>query len=195
MSNVCKLGDVFFTVVEEEKINYSNDVTTRNVEDGTTISDNVANKPVTINIDGVIFNNTGYPWEQITKLRRYCLDKNVLRYYANFGYYSSMVITSFENTHNKDIAEGITFNMTLQQLRIIEKQTISINTSRFTIPNIEALKNQIKESKSASKKSNSSKSTTTKKAKAKAKPKSNKGRQTKKTKAKKSVLDKIKNKF
>ncbi|MCY6957899.1 phage baseplate protein [Clostridium brassicae] len=142
MPNICKLGDVFFTVVEEEKINYSNDVTTRNVEDGTTISDNVANKPVTISIDGIIFNNTGYPWEQITKLRRYCLDKNVLRYYANFGYYSSMVITSFENTHNKDVAEGITFNMTLQQVRIIEKQTISINTSRFTIPDIEALKKQ-----------------------------------------------------
>lgn len=180
MPNLCKLGDVFLTVVEEENYSYSNSITERPMEDGSKITDHAKSDLITIRISGILTGKTSYPQEDLTKLRLYCLNRNVLKYVGiqNFG---SVMIESFGNNHSKEVANGISFDINLKEIRIAKKTTVNINTGKFSIPDIEALKNQLQANQSA--------------ATAKVKQTTKAGTKAKTTKSNTSVLQKIKDKF
>ena len=180
MPNLCKLGDVFLTIVEEEEYNYSNDITERAMEDGSKVTDHAKSNLITINISGIIKGKGMYPQEELTKLRMYCLNRNVLKYIGvqKFG---SCMIESFSNVH--DIKNGISFNITLKEIRIVKKTSIAVNTGKLNIPDIERLKEQLEEQKKSKQSANT-----------KLKTKTNQGRKTKQPKkGKESKLQKILN--
>jgi hypothetical protein len=196
MSNLSKLGDVYFTEVENEDYNYSNDITSNPVEDGSTVSDNVHSNPISIQISGILIGRTAYPQEKLIILRNYALNGDIISYNGIQGF-EKCIIESFDNKHSVDVANGITFDITLKIISIASKQTINVNVTSLNIPDIEALKDQMSADKAADKAA----------AKAAAGVRVNgmisKGRQTKKkatatsTKAKKStsVLQKIIDKY
>lgn len=187
MPNLCKLGDVFLTVVEEEEYNYSNDVTERAMEDGSKITDHAKSNLITIKISGIITGTGAYPQEQLTKLRLYCLNRNVLKY-VGIQSFSSVIIESFNNNHNKNIANGITFDMNLKEIRIVKKVSVAVNTGELNIPDIERLKQQIEDQKQAAK---DVKTEAKKTAKAKLKKPTSAGKKGKTKQAKQTPLDKI----
>ncbi|NEZ48026.1 hypothetical protein FDF74_12680 [Clostridium niameyense] len=197
MPNLCKLGDVYFTIVEEESYTYSNSITDRAVEKGSNISDHAKRNPVKVKISGIITGKNSYPQEQLTKLRNYSSNRNIVRY-VGVQRFGTMMIESFDNEHTKEIEDGIKFSIDLREVIICKQVAVNVNTGCFNIPDIEKLKEQLEEQKKAkeeakrnNKKTSSSSSRTVKSTRAKVTPKSKKGRQTKQPKKKKSVLQNI----
>ena len=191
MEGLSKLGDVYLTVVEEETYNYSNSITEKAMEDGSKATDHATSNLITIHISGVMIGKGKYPQEDLTKLRMYCLNRNVLRY-EGIQNFSSVMIESFGNKHGVEIANGITFDITLKEIRKVKKQNIAVNTGKLNIPDIEELKEQIKD-KEQNKKDTKNEAKKQQKVAAKTKLKkiTNKGRQAKQPKQKKSILQKI----
>lgn len=150
MPNLSKLGDVYFTEVENENFTYSNDITDKPMEDGTVVQDNVKSNPTEINISGILTGKTAYPQAELTQLRMYALNGTVVAYKGVQGF-SKCIIESFENDHSCDVANGITFNMTLKVCKFATKQIVNINVGGLTIPDIEALEDQLSAQKTASK--------------------------------------------
>ena len=146
-----KLGEVYFTVVEEEDYTYSNDITDRPVEDGSIITDNVRNKPIEIKITGILTGKGAYPQQQLTMLRLYSLNGDILSY-VGIQSFSRCVIENFENKHNAEVGNGITFDITLKEVKIAVRTEIHIAVTTLKIPDIEALQNQLEAQQSANKK-------------------------------------------
>ncbi|KEI18248.1 phage baseplate protein [Clostridium haemolyticum] len=221
MDSWCKLGDIYFNLVEEEQVNFENEVTDKPVEDGSTITDHIQNKPIILNIKGAIFHRKVLPDWHINELRKIWKDKQVVTY-IGMEHWGNVVVTSFRNTYTNTLRNGIEFEMTLQQIQVTKKSYVNINTGGFTIPDIEKLKEQIqdakqdkkdakreakqaikqaeKDKKKAAEKAAKAKEQEKKKAQTKVKKKTKKGRQAKKavknsSKGKKSVLQKIRNRF
>ncbi|NFJ83965.1 hypothetical protein FDA84_14865 [Clostridium botulinum] len=169
MPNLCKLGDIYLTVVKEEQISFSNSITERNVEDGAIITDHAKKNMIGIQISGYIFDNKEYPEATINQLRRYSVNRTVLKYYG-VNNWRSCIMENFDFSHSASIGNGIEFSIKLREIGIIQKTYVSINAGKLNIPNIEALKEQLEEKKQAKEEAK----------KAKIEAKKNKGKQAKK---------------
>lgn len=108
----CKLGDVLFTSTTGESTNMSNDVTNKAIEGGT-VSDHVANKPLTMNIVGIIVGDDSQ--EKLETIRDYTRDGDVLRY-VGCDTANNMVITSFATDRSVKIKGGVSFTLALQEV-------------------------------------------------------------------------------
>ncbi|WP_061306765.1 phage baseplate protein [Clostridium botulinum] len=169
MPNLCKLGDVYLTVVKEEQINFSNSITEKNVEDGATITDHARKNMIGIQISGYIFDNKEYPEATINQLRRYSVNRTILKYYG-VNNWRSCIMESFDFKHSAEIGLGIEYTIQLKEVNIVNKTYVSINASKLSIPNIEALKEQLEAQKEAKEEAK----------RAKLEAQKNKGKQTKK---------------
>ncbi len=148
-SKLTRFEQVAFTVVEEETYTYSNDVTTKPLEDNSVVSDHVQNKPIIIHITGIITGKGKYPQERLDLLRKYCIQGTVGQYYGIQTLWN-FVITNLENKHTADVGNGCAFTMDLQQVLTARKEVVNILTSDITIPDIEALKSQLSSSSTSS---------------------------------------------
>lgn len=184
MANLCRFKDVYFTVVEKETYTYSNEITDKPVEDDSVVSDHIQNKPITISLTGVIIGDGTYPQQQLDLLRRYCIQGVVDNYYGMQTLWN-FAIVSFENEHTCEVANGVKFTMTLKQIIAARKEVVNILTSDISIPDIEALKDQLSAQRSANKAA----------IRAKIIPPKRTGKQTKAKKEKPSVLEKIKSRY
>lgn len=184
MPNLSKLGDIYFTEVEEEDYNFSNDITNNSVEDGSTVSDNVHNNPSTLDINGILIGTTAYPQEELNTLQGYAENGDILAYIGIQGF-EQCAIETFNKKHTVDVGNGITFSITLKKIKIATKQSISINVGNLNIPDIEALKAEMSAQSSVNKAA----------AKARITGITTKGRTTKKKATATSVLQKIKDRY
>ena len=139
--DLSKLGAVYFTVVKEENWNYSNAVTDKPLEDGSTITDHAQSNPIKLSISGVITQSIGYPTEDIKKLQDYSLNNEVLTYIGT-DTLANCIIESFDKKHTVDIANGIEFSLSLKEIRVANKQVANISVGSLSIPDIELLKAQ-----------------------------------------------------
>jgi hypothetical protein len=167
-AKLAKLGDIFLTVLKEEVIEYSNEITERPMEDGSVVTDHIRNNLIVININGLIFGKKAYPQEDLTKLRYYLINKNMLAYYGVQGF-TKVAMEKFSNKHSSEVKYGIEFDITLKEIRFSRRTTTNINTAKLNIPDIERLKEQLEEKKQAKQEAKKSKMNSTK----------NKGRQSK----------------
>lgn len=108
----CKLGDVLFTSTTGESTTMSNDVTNKAIEGGT-VSDHVANKPLTMGISGIIVGDDSQ--EKLEIIRDYTRDGDVLRY-VGCDTANNMVITSFGTDRSVKIKGGVSFTLALQEV-------------------------------------------------------------------------------
>lgn len=186
MPNLSKLGDIYFTEVESEDYNFSNDITSNAIEDGSNVADNVHSNPISIEISGILIGDTSYPDEDIETLENYALNSDLITYNGIKGF-EKCIIENFDSKHSSDVANGITFDITLKIIKIVYKQTVAVNVGTLDIPDIEALKDQIEADKSAKK------AAAKKAAGIRVNGMVSKGRQTKKKSS--SVLQKIVDKY
>lgn len=138
---LCKLQDVEFNVVSEELPSYENEVTNRPVENLGSIVDNVDNKPLIFQINGLV---TGVDaFQKIKQLRKYVADKQILRYVGR-NVIANVVIEKLATTHNNRNATGFGFDITLKQIRVATIETVQIKAPDPAIPRIPPASTQTK---------------------------------------------------
>lgn len=117
------LGDIEFSVVEQDDISISTDITDKPVERGQDVSDHVKPKPDKLSIKGIIVGpDASKKW---SKIKMYSKTGELLTY-VNRVIYDNMVIESFNPVHGRDVANGYKFSMTLKQVRISKPDEIAI---------------------------------------------------------------------
>lgn len=129
-----KLNDVFIDVLQEEQVNFSNDVTTNPVEDSTYITDNIQGKPIEFSINGIIRDKVN-----IDKMRVYVNARKAVRYVGinNFG---NAAILSYSETYNSEVSNGVTFNMSLRILKVAKKVAVEISLANLKLPDFAKIK-------------------------------------------------------
>lgn len=113
-SNKANLGEVEFSVVEEESPEYTTEITERTVERGTDIADHIRSRPVSLSISGVVVGDDAA--QKLSKLREYARKGEVLRYVGR-NIFANMVIQSFPTSHTYRIRNGFSFQMELKEVR------------------------------------------------------------------------------
>lgn len=139
-----KLGDVIFSVNTGEKVNLSNKITDKPVEDGTNISDNVSPNPLKMSFSGIVVGDDAQ--DKLNLLRKYSNEGSILRYIARNDI-NNVVIESLSTTHDNKIRNGFKFDITLKKIRIAKQKTVNIDLSKIKIPNIKELSKKAKKTR------------------------------------------------
>lgn len=113
-SKKCKIGDVIITVTSDETTMMSNDITDKPIEGGT-VSDHVINKPLTMSITGIIVGDDCQ--EKLDKIRGYLVNGDLVRY-VGAETAKNMVIESFGTGRTVSIKGGVSFSLSLKEVRI-----------------------------------------------------------------------------
>ena len=113
-SKKCKIGDVIITVTSDETTTMSNDITDKPIEGGT-VSDHVLNKPLTMSITGIIVGDDCQ--EKLDKIRSYLVSGDLVRY-VGAETAKNMVIESFGTGRSVSIKGGVSFSLSLKEIRI-----------------------------------------------------------------------------
>lgn len=142
-------NDVIFSVVKEEEDTRANEITEKPMEDGNSVTDHIHNKPITLRIEGVVTKrpNSEKAYSQLNKFWR---ERKLLKYYGRVTI-GNVQILNLNTSRDKNIADGFEFSMVLQHIIITKKKTVKINTKKLNIPDIETLKMQLEEERSAQK--------------------------------------------
>ncbi len=117
------LGDIELSVVESENPEYSNDITSNPVEQGTDITDHVRQNPISFSISGVVTGEKAA--ETIARLRKYQNDGAMLRYVGRNAV-DNLIIEKLSTTHDNSIRNGFTFDISLKHVRIAKGQQTEI---------------------------------------------------------------------
>lgn len=121
-----RLGNVEFSVVDDENATDSVSITDNPVESGQDVSDHMKQEPSTIDITGIIVGDDAA--DKIRQLRKYQTDR-VLVTYVGRNIYSNMGLLTFKRNHGKDIANGFAFDMALKQVRIATASQVEIKVA------------------------------------------------------------------
>ena len=116
---------VEFDVVTGESINRSGSLTSSPVEDNTTVADNFALSPYTISISGICTNDAPNKLSNLTKL----FEQPSLCIYEGRSIDENCVMTSFNSTHDGDIAGGFKFSISLQLVKLSHTREFQFPTS------------------------------------------------------------------
>ncbi|MCL2415790.1 MAG: hypothetical protein FWD01_03150 [Defluviitaleaceae bacterium] len=111
---VAVLGDVLLSAVTSETVTHSSEVTDKAVEDGQDIADHMKEKPDTVSISGVIVGENA--WTALARIRQMRNQRELVTY-TNRNIFTSMAITNINTDHDKTIAGGCKFNITLKHVR------------------------------------------------------------------------------
>ena len=134
MEKRVKLGDIEFSVVEEEKPRDTVTITDHPVEKGQDVSDHVKQESSIIDILGIIVGDDAA--EKLNKLQKYQKEGKLLSYVGR-NVYSNMAIQTLDRNHGKDVRNGFAYNITLKQVRLstakeVELQVVSPVTKQPT---------------------------------------------------------------
>lgn len=140
--SLCKLGDIEFEVVSDERPQLANEVTDRPVEDIGSVSDHVENKPLVFAFDGLATGNNAF--QKLQTLRQYWKDKTLLQYVGRNAI-MSVVIEVLNTTHNNRNARGFSFSITLKQIRVAKVELAQIQAPDPAIPRIAPVTTQTKD--------------------------------------------------
>ena len=148
--SLSKLGDIEL-LVEEETFTYDSDVTDNPMEDGSYMSDNMHVKPIEGKLTGIICNMSGdYPSYEHDTLRSYHDNATIIDYYG-IRALQNCVLQNLEIVQNAQTGGGFTFTATIKQLFVAQKTSIGVGVSNLSIPDIQALKDQLQADETAQK--------------------------------------------
>ena len=116
-----KLGEVEFSVVEEESPEYAAEIAERTVENGQDLVDHVRQRPITLNISGVVVGEEA--GSKLAKLRDYARKSTVLKYVGR-NIFGNMVIQSLPTSHTFRIRNGFQFRMELKAVRFAKSKFV-----------------------------------------------------------------------
>lgn len=123
MKRRVKLGDIEFSVVEEEKPRDMVTITDHQVEKGQDVSDHVKQESSIIDIVGVIVGDDATA--TLSKLQRH-QKEGTLSTYIGRNVYNNMAILTMDRNHGKDIANGFAYNIALKQVRISTAKEVEL---------------------------------------------------------------------
>lgn len=118
-----KLGDVEFTVVENENAKDSAIITDNPVESGQDVSDHIKQNPSYINIRGQMIGEDAPV--NLQKLKKYQQDGELLTYTGRNSY-PNMVIEDIDRVHGVQNKTGFSFDIKLKQVRIATAKEVEI---------------------------------------------------------------------
>lgn len=123
MQRRAKLGDIEFSVVEDEKPRDLVTITDNSVENGQDVSDHVKQESSIIDLKGQMI---GYDAsKKLQQLKKYQREGKLLNYIGR-NIYNNMGILTIDRDHGKQISNGFEFNITLKQVRIATAKTVEI---------------------------------------------------------------------
>lgn len=120
------LGKVTFDVVENESVSETSDSTDHSVEQGQDVSDHVKHNPSTLTITGV-FVKEDSP-QKLQQLRKHRQDRDLLTYTGR-NVFSNVVIISITRNHNASNKFGLSYDITLKQIRISKASKVNIKVA------------------------------------------------------------------
>lgn len=123
MERRVKLGDIEFSVVEDEKPRDLATITDHQVESGQDVSDHIKQESSILDIVGVIVGDDAA--ETLSKLQKHQREGK-LSTYVGRNVYANMAIQSIDRNHGKQIANGFAYNITLKQVRISTAKEVEI---------------------------------------------------------------------
>lgn len=124
MQRRAKLGDIEFTIIEDEKPRDVVVITDNSVENGQDISDHVKQNPSIIDLYGQMIGIDAAA--KLNTLKKYQREGKLLTYIGR-SIYDNMAIQSIDRSHGKNIRNGFSFNITLKQVRIATAKEVVIN--------------------------------------------------------------------
>lgn len=126
-----KIGTVNITAITSEKVNRSNEVTSKPVENSNYIIDNVRPNPITIDIVGQVTGDDAA--DKLEVLKGYRDNADEIEYIGR-NWFRNCVIESFTDDHGPNVRNGFDFTMTLKVLRVAVAETVSIDLSKIKLP-------------------------------------------------------------
>lgn len=123
MGRRVKLGDVEFSVVEDEKPRDIVTITDNSVENGQDVSDHVKQESSIIDLTGQMIGDDAS--KKLQQLKKYQREGKLLNYIGR-NIYNNMGILTIDRDHGKQISNGFEFNITLKQVRIATAKTVEI---------------------------------------------------------------------
>ena len=115
-----KLNDIEIDNIQSQNISYSNNVTEKAIEDGEDITDHLHLQPKIIDLDCIIKGDFQNKKQKIKNLRD---ERKLIKFYdsVNLKTHKDLVVTSLKFPENKDMKDGLKFNISLQEVIIAEK--------------------------------------------------------------------------
>ena len=110
-------------VVIEERPEFNTEVSDHPIEDGASVSDHVALRPVTIPMNGVVAGEGAA--EKIAALRRWRNERHRLRYTGR-NIFKNYVISELSSEHDAEVGDGFRFRRVLQEVRIVKPALVEI---------------------------------------------------------------------
>lgn len=123
MQRRAKLGDIEFSVVEDEKPRDLVTITDNSVENGQDVSDHVKQESSIIDLKGQMIGDDAS--KKLQQLKKYQREGKLLNYIGR-NIYNNMGILTIDRDHGKQISNGFEFNITLKQVRIATAKTVEI---------------------------------------------------------------------
>lgn len=123
MERRVKLGDIEFSVVEDEKPRDMVTITDHQVENGQDVSDHIKQESSIIDIVGVIVGDDAA--DTLSKLQKH-QKEGKLSTYIGRNIYQSMAIQTIDRNHGKQIRNGFAYNITLKQVRVSTAKEVEI---------------------------------------------------------------------
>ena len=114
------LFDVELDAVIEEKLQYKNEVSEHAVEDGEEIADHVRRRPRTLQLTATI---AGQDYETRYERLRELADSREMGAYVGITVWENVVIEQFDPSHTVQVSNGVTFTLTLRQVRVARVET------------------------------------------------------------------------
>lgn len=119
-----KLGDAELTLVDNEEIIKSNNITDYPTEDSNVIADNIEVNPLRVSISGIITGINAFNTLQL--IRKYS-DSGELIKYTGRNIIDNCVIENLSTVHDSSVKGGLKFKIDLKQVVIANLQETNIN--------------------------------------------------------------------
>lgn len=116
-------GEVEFSTMEAENPTFGNEVTEHSVERGQDVADHVKPLPNEYSLQGVIVGPDAA--EKLDKLLQFRKEGTLLTYIGRNAT-SQVVIENLSTEHSTQIANGLSFTLTLKQVRIANSTEVKI---------------------------------------------------------------------
>jgi len=112
-------------VVTEERPEFNTDVSDHPIEDGASVSDHVALRPISVPMNGVIAGQGA--GDKIATLRRWRNERHRLKFTGR-NIFKNYVIQEFSSEHDAGVGDGFRFRLVLQQVQIVKPALVEVTS-------------------------------------------------------------------
>ncbi|MGL4757026.1 MAG: phage baseplate protein [Aeromonadaceae bacterium] len=129
-SNMSKLQVIPIDVVNSENLTRTFDITSKAVEDGSVISDNIIEQPITIRMDCIMKGTLFTSWkDKKAAIDQLASAREPFDVVSHFGTFTNMFFKEIPYVANAEFNNVLRFTCTLQQIPIVKSSTVEIPAS------------------------------------------------------------------